>query len=51
MAVVDRLMLIVSCFILSSALISIFGRISLRLWNLFCYLTLKLKNLGRALPD
>ena len=50
-AVVDRLILIFSCFILSTTLTSVVGRISISLWNLFRYLTLKLKYLSRALPN
>lgn len=42
-AVIDRLILILSCFILSSSLISIAGRISIRLWALSRYLSLKVK--------
>lgn len=48
-AVVEKLILIVSCFILSSTLTSIFGRLSMRLWNLFRHLTLKLKSFSGAL--
>ena len=36
-AVLDRLILILSCFILSSSLMSVTGRISIRLWALFSY--------------
>jgi hypothetical protein len=50
-AVVNRLILIFSCFIFSSTLLSIVGRLSIRLWRLLRYLALKLKNLGRALPN
>jgi hypothetical protein len=48
-AVLDRLIFIMSCFILSSSLMSLAGRISIRLWALFRYLGLKVKNLGRVL--
>jgi hypothetical protein len=50
-AVVDRLVLVFSCFILSTTLTSVIGRIAIILWNLFRNLTLKLKNLSRALPN
>lgn len=50
-AVIDRLILIMSCFIFSSTLISIAGRLSIRLWKLLRDLTLKLKYLRRALPN
>jgi hypothetical protein len=38
-----RTIAILSCFILSSSLISVAGRISIRLWALSCYLSLKVK--------
>lgn len=50
-AVIDRLILILSCFVFSSTLILIVGRLSIKLWKLLRDLTLKLKNLGRALPN
>ena len=50
-AVIDRLVLILSCFIFSSLLISIIGRLSIRLWKLFRNLSLKLTQLGRVLPN
>jgi hypothetical protein len=50
-AVIDRLILILSCFVFSSTFISIVGRLSIKLWRLLRDLTLKLKNLGRALPN
>lgn len=50
-AVIDRLILILSCFVFSSTLISIVGRLSIKLCKLLRDLTLKLKNLGRALPN
>jgi hypothetical protein len=50
-AVVEKLILVLSCFILSSTLTSIFGRLSMMLWNLFRYLTLKLKNFSGTLPN
>jgi hypothetical protein len=50
-AVIDRLILILSCFVFSSTFISIVGRLSIKLWKLLRDLTLKLKNLGRALPN
>jgi hypothetical protein len=36
---------------LSTTLTSVIGRIAIILWNLFRNLTLKLKNLSRALPN
>ena len=45
-----RSIFILSCFIFSSSLISVAGRISIRLWGLSRYLFLKVKNLGGALP-
>jgi hypothetical protein len=50
-AVVNRLILIFSCFIFSSTLFSIVGRLSIRLWKLLCDLTLKLKYFSRTLPN
>ncbi len=50
-AVINRLILILSCFVFSSTLISIVGRLSIKLWKLLRDLTLKLKCLGRALPN
>ena len=50
-AVIDRLILILSCFVFSSVLISIIGRLSIRLWKLFRNLSLKLTQLGRVLPN
>jgi hypothetical protein len=50
-AVVDKLVLVFSCFILSTTLTSVVGRISIILWHLFRYLTLKMKKLSRALPN
>lgn len=50
-AVIDRLILILFCFVFSSTLISIVGRLSIKLWKLLRDQTLKLKNLGRALPN
>jgi len=43
-----RTIAILSCFILSSSLISVAGRISIRLWALVRHLILKLKKLGKA---
>jgi zinc transporter ZupT len=43
-----RTIAILSCFIFSSSLISVAGRISIRLWALVRHLILKLKNLGKA---
>ena len=50
-AVVNRLIVIFSCFIFSSTLLSIVGRLSIRLWRLLRDLTFKLKHLSRALPN
>ena len=50
-AVIDRLMLILSCLIFSSFLISIIGRLSIRLWKLLCYVSLKLTQRRRVLPN
>jgi hypothetical protein len=50
-AVIDRLIVISSCFILSSTFVSIAWRLSIRLISLLSYLTLKLKHLSRALPN
>lgn len=47
--VVYRSILILSCFIFLSTFISIAGRFSIWLCRVFQYLTLKLKNLSRAL--
>lgn len=49
--VIFRLILILSCFIFSSALISIIGRLSIRLWKLLYKLSLKLKQLGKVLSN
>ena len=46
-----RTIAILSCFILSSSLISVAGRISIRIWVLVRYLSLKVKNRGGALPN
>jgi len=46
-----RTIVILSCFILSSSLISVAGRISIRIWALARCLFLKIKNLGGALPN
>jgi hypothetical protein len=46
-----RSIFILSCFIFSSSLISVAGRISIRVWALARYLFLKVKNLGGALPN
>ena len=43
-----RTIAILSCFILSSSLMSVAGRISIRIWALVRHLILKLKNLGKA---
>ena len=43
-----RTIAILSCFILSSSLISVAGRISIRVWALARHLILKLKNLCKA---
>ena len=43
-----RTIAILSCFILSSSLISVVGRISIRLWVLTRHLFLKLKSLSKA---
>jgi hypothetical protein len=43
-----RTIAILSCFVLSSSLISVAGRISIRLWRLARHLTLKVKNLSKA---
>jgi hypothetical protein len=43
-AVLDRLMLILSCFILSSSLMSVAGRTSIRIWELARHLSLKVKS-------
>ncbi len=45
---VYRSILILSCFILSSSPMSVVGRISIRLWGLSRYLSLKVKSLGKA---
>ena len=45
-----RSIFILSCFIFSSSLISVAGRISIRVWALARYLFLKVKNLGKAGP-
>jgi hypothetical protein len=50
-AVIDRLILILSCFIFSSAVISIIGRLSIRLSKLLCNLSLTLKQLSKVLPN
>ncbi len=50
-AVIDRLILILSCFIFSSAVISIIGRLSIRLLKLLCNLSLTLKQLSKVLPN
>ena len=46
-----RSIIILSCFILSSSLISVAGRILIRVWALARHLSLKVKNLGGALPN
>ena len=46
-----RTIAILSCFILSSSLISVAGRILIRVWALARHLSLKVKNLGGALPN
>ena len=46
-----RSIFILSCFIFSSSLISVAGRISLRIWALSRYLSLKIKNIVGALPN
>jgi hypothetical protein len=38
-------------FIVSTGLSALTGRLSIRLWTSFRYVSLKLKNLSRALPD
>ncbi len=43
-----RSIFIMSCFIFSSSLISVAGRISIRVWALSRYLFLKIKNLSKA---
>ena len=43
-----RSIAILSCFILSSSLISVVGRISIRLWGLSRYLSLKVKSIRKA---
>ena len=43
-----RSIFILSCFIFSSSLVSVAGRISIRVWALSRYLSLKVKNLGKA---
>ena len=43
-----RTIAILSCFILSSSLISVVGRISIRLWGLSRYLSLKVKSIRKA---
>ena len=50
-ALIDRLILILSCFIFSSAVISIIGRLSIRLLKLLCNLSLTLKQLSKVLPN
>jgi hypothetical protein len=49
--VLYRLVVILSCFIFSSTLVSIAWRLSIRLISLLSYLTLKLKHLSRPLPN
>jgi hypothetical protein len=49
-AVIDRLVVILSCFVFSSTLVSIAWRLLIRLISLLSYLTSKLKHLSRPLP-
>jgi hypothetical protein len=46
-----RSIFILSCFIFSSSLISVAGRISIRVWVLVRCLSLKVKSLGKTLPN
>jgi len=46
-----RSIFILSCFIFSSSLISVAGRISIRVCVLVRYLSLKVKSLGKTLPN
>lgn len=46
-----RSIIILSCFILTSTLISVACRILIRLWALVCHFSLKLKNFSGALPN
>lgn len=50
-AVIDRLVVILSFFIFSSALVSIAWRLSIRLISVLSYVTLKLKHRSRPLPN